>query len=122
MEYVKRLNTVHGYKFHAITSLSDSVDAWKHRVENLQSLFGNDVFTEVTCLSLGARKDKALARYKNSGLFWIEDHPVNADDGHALGLRSVLVEHEHNASHVCPYPVVENWSEIYSLIVNHTSP
>lgn len=122
IEYVQRLNKVHGYKFHAITSLSDNPMAKKYRTQNLISLFGEGVFTEVTCLAMGARKTHVLSQYKDSGLFWLEDHPDNADDGHALGLRSVLVEHEHNADHECPYPVVERWEEIYSLIVNQTSP
>jgi hypothetical protein len=49
-------------------------------------------------------------------MWWIEDKPENADVGHEMGLKSLLVEHGHNMHHVCPYPVVKNWREIYSII------
>jgi FMN phosphatase YigB (HAD superfamily) len=116
VEYVKRLHEEHGYRFHAITSLSDDPIAAKRRERNLAELFGDGVFVDVTCLGMGSHKRDALAKYQGSGLWWIEDHPVNADDGHNLGLRSVLIEHGHNMDHECPYPVVKNWREVYALI------
>jgi hypothetical protein len=115
--YVKRLHEEHGYQFRVITSLSLDKDAQRLRDMNLRKLFGDAIET-VICLATGADKDEALAPYKGSGMYWIEDKPANADVGYALGLKSILVEHGHNMHHECPYPVVKNWKEIYERIVN----
>ena len=113
--YVKRLYEEHGYQFRVITSLSLDRNAAKLREMNLNKLFGNAI-ESVICLDTGADKDAALEPYRDSGMWWIEDKPENADVGHSLGLKSILVEHGHNMHHECPYPVVKNWKEIYSII------
>jgi hypothetical protein len=115
--YVKRLHEEHGYVFHCITSLSLDPSAQKLRKMNLDKLFGKTVFEELVCLDTGADKDQALEPYRGTGLYWIEDKPKNADLGHELGLRSILLEHGHNMAHDCEYPVVKNWKEIYNIIV-----
>jgi FMN phosphatase YigB (HAD superfamily) len=115
--YVKRLHEEHGYEFRVITSLSLDKNAQKLREMNLRKIFGNAI-ESVICLDTGADKDHALAPYKDSGMWWIEDKPQNADVGHALGLKSILVEHGHNMHHECDYPVVKNWKELYSIIVS----
>ncbi len=114
--YVKRLHEEHGYRFRVITSLSLDKDAQRLRDMNLRKIFG-DAIEEVICLDTGADKDHALAPYKDSGMWWIEDKPSNADCGYKLGLKSILIEHGHNMHHECPYPVVKNWKEIYGMIV-----
>ena len=116
MYYVKRLHEEHGFRFHCITSLSLDPNAQKLREMNLRKIFGNAI-ESVICLDTGADKDSALEPYRDSGLWWIEDKPANADVGHALGLKSILVEHGHNMHHVCDYPVAKNWIEIYNIIV-----
>ena len=113
--YVKRLYEEHGYQFRVITSLSLDRNAAKLREMNLNKLFGNAI-ESVICLDTGADKDSALEPYRDSGMWWIEDKPETADVGHAMGLKSILVEHGHNMHHECPYPVVKNWKEIYSII------
>jgi len=118
MYYVKRLHEEHGYVFHCITSLSTDVNAKRLREMNLRKLFGKTAFEGVTCLATGADKDSALAPYTDSNLYWIEDKPENADLGHRLGLRSILMEHGHNFEHKCPYPIVKNWREIYEIVTS----
>jgi hypothetical protein len=118
MYYVKRLHEEHGYVFHCITSLSTDVNAGRLREMNLRKLFGKTAFEGMTCLATGADKTSALEPYAGSGLYWIEDKPENADLGHSLGLRSMLMEHGHNMNHECPYPVVKNWREIYAIITS----
>jgi hypothetical protein len=113
--YVKRLYEEHGYQFRVITSLSLDRNAAKLREMNLNKLFGNAI-ESVICLDTGADKDSALEPYRDSGMWWCEDKPENADVGHEMGLKSLLIEHGHNMHHVCPYPVVKNWREIYSII------
>jgi FMN phosphatase YigB (HAD superfamily) len=115
--YVKRLHEEHGYVFRVITSLSLDKNAQRLREMNLRKIFGNAIDT-VICLDTGADKDDALVPYRDSGMWWIEDKPQNADVGYALGLRSILLEHGHNMHHECAYPVVKNWKEIYELITN----
>ncbi len=115
--YIKRLHEEHGFKFHCITSLSNDKSAQKLRVMNIQKIFGELTFEKFVFLDTGADKDDALKKYENSGLYWIEDKPANADLGHRLGLKSILVEHEHNVDHNCPYPKVKNWKQIYNIIL-----
>lgn len=115
--YVKRLHEEHGYEFRIITSLSLDKNAGRLREMNLRKLFGNAI-ESVICLDTGADKDEALNPYKHSGLYWIEDKLENADVGHNLGLKSILIEHGHNMHHYCAYPMVKNWREIYDIIVN----
>lgn len=119
MYYVKRLHEEHGYVFHCITSLSLDANAGKLREMNLRKLFGKTAFEKITCLDTGADKHDALEPYRDSGCYWIEDKPENAEVGHELGLRSILVEHGHNMNHVNEQiPVVKNWREIYEIITS----
>ena len=114
--YVKRLHEEHGFKFHCITSLSKDKNAQHLREMNIKKTFGRNTFEKFIFLDTGADKDEALSEYKDSGLFWIEDKPANADVGHNLGLKSILVEHGHNMNHQCSYPIVKNWKQIYNII------
>lgn len=115
VHYVKRLHEEHGFQFRVITSLSTDPNAKKLREMNLHKLFGNAI-EDVICLATGADKDEALAPYKDSGMFWIEDKPSNADLGHQLGLRSILIEHGFNMHHQCSYDIVKNWKQIYDIV------
>ena len=117
VEYVRKLHD-EGWQFHCITSLSHRPSAWDLRRKALDRDFGPGVIGELTCLPTGSDKDQALEPYRDSGLWWVEDKPENADVGHAMGLRSILVEHGHNTDHECPYPTVKNWQEIYSIITS----
>lgn len=119
MYYVKRLHEEHGYQFHCITSLSSDVNAQRLREMNLKKLFGETVFDRIVCLETGADKDEALEPYQDSGCWYVEDKPENAEVGLTLGLRSILLEHGHNMNHVNEQiPVVKNWREIYELITS----
>ena len=119
MYYVKRLHEEHGYVFHCITSLSTDINATRLREMNLNKLFGSTVFERVLCLETGADKNDALEEYRDSGCWWVEDKPENAEVGHELGLKSILMEHGHNMNHANEhFPVVKNWREIYELITS----
>ena len=120
MHYVKRLHEEHGFVFHCITSLSLDLNAQKLREMNLTKLFGSTVFERIVCLDTGADKDHVLTEYQDSGCWWIEDKPENADTGHRLGLRSMFMEHGHNMHHLCAYPVVKCWREAYEMIIKES--
>jgi len=113
--WVRRLNEELGYRFVCITSLSTDVNAQKLRRMNLEKYYGQ-VFDDIVCLPTGGDKHEALKPYLGSRLWWIEDKPENADLGYEYGLNSILLEHGHNMNHVCPYPIVKNWSEIFDLV------
>jgi FMN phosphatase YigB (HAD superfamily) len=118
VEYVKKL-AKKGFRFIAVTSLSDHPVAVESRKKNLYNLFG-DVFDEVICLSQGKNKYEQLLRWKDSGLFWIEDHAGQAEAGLRAGLRPVLIDHPYNSyyhktdfakvSHINP------WEQIHDMI------
>ena len=118
--YMKRLNMLHGYKFHVITSLSSNKYAQRLRRQNLELLFGKELFDEIIFLPCGADKDNVLKRYEGTGCFWIEDKVENAMVGDQLGLHSVLVEHSFNkeptdydSAHI---PRFKKWKHIYNYI------
>ena len=67
--YMKRLNMLHGYRFHCITSLSSDKYAQRLRYQNLDLLFGRELWDEVICLPCGADKDDALEPYRDHWLF-----------------------------------------------------
>ena len=115
--YVKRLNMLHGYKFHCITSLSTNRYAQKLRIQNLELLFGKEVWEDFIFLKCGADKDEALAEYKDTGCFWIEDKTENARVGDRLGLNSILVAHTHNKDESRAIPRYSRWKEIYKHII-----
>jgi len=117
MFYIKRLHEEHGFRFHAITSLSLDPNAQKLREMNLRKLFGKTAFERVLCLDTGAHKDEALEEYEGTGCWWIEDKPENAEAGYRAGLRCLLIEHGHNMDYVHPgIQLVKNWKHIYEIV------
>lgn len=88
------------------------------RTLNLTTLFG-DVFDEFVYLDTGADKDDALEKYKDSGLYWIEDKPKNAKLGADLGLKALMITHNFNKSlELDGVTKVSNWSNICDLVLN----
>lgn len=108
-----------GYRFHCITSLSLDKKAKRLRMYNLENVFGKGVFKELVCLDTGADKDQALEKYRDSGLYWIEDKPENAAVGADVGLKSLLITHDYNVDYKNEQVLrVANWAEIVDIIVN----
>ena len=110
-----------GYKFQVITSLSLDKYAKKARVKNLQNIFGKDVFTNenVVCLDTGADKDEALAKYAETGMYWVEDKVENAELGAKLGLTCLLINHGHNQTcNNTNIKRVANWADVVSIITS----
>jgi|TARA_B110000858_G_scaffold135983_1_gene154594 FMN phosphatase YigB (HAD superfamily) len=106
-----------GWRFGAITSLSEDVYSGQLRERNLAQIFGEDTFAFVTCIDTGADKDNELLPYQDSGLYWIEDKPENALLGADLGLKTILMRHKHNANfHDDRIKVVDNWTQIVNTI------
>lgn len=114
-EYVAKLASL-GFRFIAVTSLSDDPDAYDYRANNLRNVFG-DVFEELHCLPIGSSKQHVLTRWANTGYFWIEDHFKNAEAGWEVGLQTHLIDIDHNRCfHTELFPRLnteEPWREIY---------
>jgi len=116
IHYVKKLHSEHGFIFHCITSLSNDDYSQHLRTKNLREMFGDSVFEKYVYLDTGADKDEVLEQYRDTGCYWIEDKPENADVGLSVGLDSILVDHEHNRDYTGDAYRVKNWKEIYKLI------
>lgn len=116
IKYVRKLHEEHGYVFHLITSLSNDVDAQALRTKNIKNLFGHTAFEKFIYLDTGADKDEVLSKYKDTDMFWIEDKPENADVGLNLGLKSILMGHQHNSNYRGSAYRVWNWKEVYLKI------
>ena len=115
--YMKRLHMLHGYKFHCITSLSENRYAQALRTQNLNLLFGENIWDDYIYLGCGADKTETLAKYEGTECFWVEDKPENAEVGKSFGLNSILVAHEHNNYYKGDIPRYWKWKEIYQHIV-----
>jgi len=111
----------HGYRFHCITSLSLDQKAQRLRAYNLENVFGKGTFKELVCLDTGADKDDALAEYKDSGLWWIEDKLENAECGLQFGLKPILIGHEHTEGVSIKAGVTRlmNWDAITKHILDN---
>lgn len=106
-----------GYQFVCITSLSLDPHAKDLRWINLKNVFGNEAFADLICLDTGADKDQALEVYKDSGLWWIEDKASNASLGADFGLKSILINHDHNQYHNDDrLHRVDTWKDIVNMI------
>ena len=114
--YMKRLNMFHGYKFHCITSLSTNKYAQKLRIQNLELLFGKEIWDDFIFLPCGADKDEELKKYEGTDCYWIEDKPENAETGAKFGLDSIIVAHNHNAYYKGDIPRFTKWKHIYNHI------
>ena len=113
--FVQKLHEELGFKFRVLTSFGG--DSWSRlrREALLREHFGNAI-ESVVFLNFGESKESELKKYQDSGFWWIEDLPKNADTGYTLGLRSVLIEHYYNSYHICNYPVVPDWEQVYRVI------
>lgn len=111
-----------GYRFDVITSLSLDPYAKRLRQQNLELHFGSEPWNELICLDTGADKDNALAEYKDTGLWWIEDKPENCEAGLRAGLRPILIDHPHNQFYENSAVVrVKTWNEICEVILGEQS-
>lgn len=120
VENVRKLAKL-GYKFIVITAISETPQAAIYRAQNLDNVFGTDIFSheEMVCVKTGSSKDSALKQYAGSGLFWIEDHFKHAEAGYENGLKSILISDPHNLHfHTDLFPRVNTWDEIFKIITD----
>lgn len=120
--YLHYLHMEYGFKFLVITSMSTDPWAGLARRNNLRALFSNTI-VDVIFLDHNADKTEVLRPFANTGLWWIEDKPENAVAGAQLGLNTILVKHDHNASsadelaNTHGIAICHTWHEIAQTIV-----
>ncbi len=117
IKYVRKLHEEHGYVFHLITSMTNDQYAQHLRIKNLIEVFGPSVFENYVFLDCGADKDEALYKYKDTECWWIEDKIANAEEGEKVGLRSLLMNHDHNRDYEGPIEKVYSWRDIYNRVL-----
>ena len=113
---VRRLKR-QGWKFVVITTAG--LHPWTHalRKNNLDRVFGPGIIDELHVLELHGNKGTKLADYQNSGLYWIEDKPSNAELGFDYGLKPLLMNTSSNSHYrYGKVPRVKNWTDIESII------
>jgi FMN phosphatase YigB (HAD superfamily) len=118
VEFVGKL-AIRGFKFIVVTSISNHPDSHIFRTQNLTNLFG-DVFDSVHCIEQGASKASILATWADTGYFWIEDHMRQAEAGHEVGLKTILINHPYNSHYKTDlFPTVSfehPWEDIYNIV------
>lgn len=119
VEYVKRFKD-EGWKFIAITTAGEHPDTWPLRRKNLDDVFGAGAIDELYVLPLNGDKGVELVKYRDSGLFWLEDKPSNAELGYKYGLRPLLMSTFHNRGYEGGVWRVNTWKEIYGIINDYT--
>jgi len=117
IHYVQKLNREHGFKFVIISAMSDNLNAKKLRIQNLEKLFGADLFEEFIFVDYLHSKVSSLSKWKNTGCWWLEDNVAAAEAGKELGLESVLMEHGYNMNDSTKIPFVKNWKDFYRIVV-----
>lgn len=105
-----------GWQFVVITTAG--THPWTHglRMSNLEKVFGKDAIRSLHVLPLHGDKGKELVKYKDTGLYWIEDKLSNAELGPKYGLKSILMTAEYNKNYTGPILRVNNWKDIYRII------
>jgi 5'(3')-deoxyribonucleotidase len=121
IKYIRKLHEEHGYVFHCITAIPDIPASREARWKNIKSLFGDTAFERLILCGESKAKDNILQDYANSGCFWIEDVPKNAEYGLKHGLKPLLFSHHYNADYIHSLiPRVYSWKEIYWYVTGET--
>lgn len=120
-EWVKKIHDELGYKFIAVSSMSQQQESMARRTRYLVETFG-DVWSDFHYLETGADKDAILKRWEGTKLPWIEDKIANAIAGVNAGLRPLLMDHDYNYNPHCDGIRVKNWQDIYQFLSRYNIP
>jgi len=107
-----------GWKIVIITTAGLHPWTYGLRRNNLDNIFGIGAIDELYVLELHGDKGEILKSYKDSGLYWIEDKPSNAELAYKYGLKPLLMNNPHNSSYNGKLIRVNTWKDIYSTITN----
>ncbi len=114
--HINKLHSLHGYRFHFITSIATDPTIVAARTRNIERHILKGAIKDITCLGFLANKKAFLEEhYSNTGHWWIEDSVTNYVDGIDVGLRGLLVDQPYNRDYNTTNRV-HSWDEIYDRI------
>ena len=116
LEYVNRLID-EGWRFIAVTSVSDDPDVYKLRKMCLDSLFPGGCL-ELHCLPLHGDKKDYLKKWQGNDYYWIEDKLKNAEAGHELGFKTIILDHPYNQNSMQGITRVNSWQQVHSILTS----
>jgi FMN phosphatase YigB (HAD superfamily) len=119
VEYVNRL-IEEGWRYIAITSVSDDPDVYKLRKMCLDTLFPGGCI-ELHCLPLHGEKKDYLKQWQGKPYYWIEDKLKNAEAGHELGFKTIIMDHPYNQNASEGITRVNSWEQVYSILTSSQS-
>jgi uncharacterized HAD superfamily protein len=115
VEGIAQLKT-DGWKIIVITTAGLHPWTYGLRLSNLNKMFGEGAIDELYVLELHGDKGQVLKNYQDSGFYWVEDKPSNAELGYKYGLKPLLMNNPHNMSYASNITRVDTWKEIYGII------
>jgi uncharacterized HAD superfamily protein len=107
-----------GWRFIAITSVTDDKNVWKLRKMCLDTIFP-DGCIKLHCLPLHGGKDKILKTYAGNGYYWIEDKLKNSVLGLKYDMKPLLINHPYNQNAPEGITRVNNWQDIYNILTTN---
>jgi len=113
---VVKLLVSEGWQLVVITTAGTHPWTYGLRMTNLENVFGKDAIRSLHILPLHGDKGTELVKYKDTGLYWIEDKLSNAELGPWYGLNPLLMAADYNKNYVGPIPRVNTWQDIYRII------
>ena len=119
LNIIKQLNE-EGWRFIAITSVSDDPDVWKLRKMCLDTLFPGGCL-ELHCLPLHGSKKEFLKHWQGKDYYWIEDKQKNAEAGHELGFKTIIMDHPYNQNASGGITRVNSREQVYSILTSSQS-
>lgn len=120
IEYVKKIQQL-GFKFVVISTCLGSNYTRIMREQNLEKVFGKDVFKAIHCLPLYTSKKSTLAKYKPT--YWVDDKLSHCIDGSLVGHTVFEMIQSHSPKEERPKSVtsVKSWQEIYEKILANST-
>jgi uncharacterized HAD superfamily protein len=115
VEGITRLKS-EGWKIVVITTAGMHPWTYGLRKSNLDRVFGEGAIDKLYVLDLHGDKGEVLKNYQDSGLYWIEDKPSNAELAYKYGLKPLLMNNPHNKNYGGNLPRVQSWEDIYKII------
>lgn len=109
-----------GWKIIVITTAGLHPWTYGLRKSNLEKVFGEGAIDELYVLDMHGDKGEILKNYQDSGYFWIEDKPSNAELAYKYGLKPLLMNNPHNMSYTGGITRVNTWEDIYSKLNDTT--
>ena len=112
VKYVKKLYEEHGMLFHAITCSGTGNKSKSSRIFNLDRIFGEHVFKNITFLEYGELKTHHYKKFASARLI-IDDDPRQIAEAAKFSDKCILFGNNHSNFSMNGVAHCRNWKEIY---------